>query len=73
MMDNPEFNVDKFSDAYIMRHPHMKKQLMKEKQIEEERLEKELRLNKKKKLIEKDRKVLGRKKNGASSKNKKKY
>lgn len=29
MKGNPEFKVDKLSDAYIQRHPHMKKQLMK--------------------------------------------
>lgn len=50
MKDNPEFNIDKYSESYILRHPHMKRQLLKEKQQEEERLEKQLRLNKRKNI-----------------------
>ena len=48
MKDNPEFTIDKYSESYILRHPHMKKQLLKEKRVEQEKLEKQLRVNKKK-------------------------
>lgn len=48
MKDNPEFEVDKHSESYILRHPHMKKQLLKEKKEEEDRLERIMRVNKKK-------------------------
>lgn len=29
--DNPDFEVNRFSDDYMLRHPHLKKQLQKEK------------------------------------------
>ena len=32
MKDNPEFKVDKLSEAYMQRHPHMKRQIMKDQQ-----------------------------------------
>lgn len=36
---NPEFEVNKFSEDYMVRHPQMKKQLEKEKAVESEKLE----------------------------------
>lgn len=55
MKNNPEFAIDKYSESYILRHPHLKKQLIKEKQLEEEKLERQLRVNNKKKMIVKDK------------------
>ena len=38
MKDNPEFTVDRLSEAYMQRHPHMRKQIMKEQQEQAEKL-----------------------------------
>lgn len=55
MKNNPDFAIDRYSESYILRHPHLKKQLIKEKQQEEEKLERQLRVNNKKKMIVKDK------------------
>jgi hypothetical protein len=38
-MGNPDFEVNRFSEEYMIRHPHLKKQLQKEKEEHEKQLE----------------------------------
>lgn len=47
-MNDPDFQINKYSEDYMLRHPHLKKQLQKEKLEQEKQLEKELRVKKKK-------------------------
>ena len=48
-MTNSDFEINKFSEEYMLRHPHLKKQLMKQKVEHQKQLEKQLHLKKKNK------------------------
>lgn len=51
--DNPDFEINRFSEDYMLRHPHLKRQLLKEKDQHQRQLQKELRIKKKKRIVKK--------------------